>query len=208
MNLKLPKVYPITDTRLSGLSHAEQVRRLIEGGATLIQLRDKLASARDFYREAEPALRVARDRHIKLIVNDRVDVAFALKADGVHLGQSDLPARVARHVLGPAAIIGLSTHNLEQARRAAEQPVDYIAFGPIFMTSTKEAPDPTTGLAALKSVRDVVDMPIVAIGGITISNAAKVLNAGADAVATISSVIGDPAAISENIRRMFAEAPD
>lgn len=208
MNLKLPKVYPITDTRLSGLSHAEQVRRLIEGGATLIQLRDKLASARDFYREAEAALRVARDRHIKLIVNDRVDVAFALKADGVHLGQSDLPARVARHVLGPAAIIGLSTHNLEQARRAAEQPVDYIAFGPIFMTSTKEAPDPTTGLAALKSVRDVVDMPIVAIGGITISNAAKVLNAGADAVATISSVIGDPAAISENIRRMFAEAPD
>jgi len=208
VNLKLPKVYPITDTRLSGLSHAEQVRRLIEGGATLIQLRDKLASARDFYREAEAALRVARDRHIKLIVNDRVDVAFALKADGVHLGQSDLPARVARHVLGPAAIIGLSTHNLEQARLAAEQPVDYIAFGPIFMTSTKEAPDPTTGLAALKSVRDVVDMPIVAIGGITISNAAKVLNAGADAVATISSVIGDPAAISENIRRMFAEAPD
>ena len=208
MNLKLPKVYPITDTRLSGLSHAEQVRRLIEGGATLIQLRDKLASARDFYREADAALRVARDRHIKLIVNDRVDVAFALKADGVHLGQSDLPARVARHVLGPAAIIGLSTHNLEQARLAAEQPVDYIAFGPIFMTSTKEAPDPTTGLAALKSVRDVVDMPIVAIGGITISNAAKVLNAGADAVATISSVIGDPAAISENIRRMFAEAPD
>ncbi len=206
MNLKLPKVYPITDTRLSGLSHAEQVRRLIEGGATLIQLRDKLASARDFYREAEAALRVARDRHIKLIVNDRVDVAFALKADGVHLGQSDLPARVARHVLGPAAIIGLSTHNLEQARLAAEQPVDYIAFGPIFMTSTKEAPDPTTGLAALKSVRDVVDMPIVAIGGITLSNAGKVLKAGADALATISSLVGDPAVITKNTWRMFAEA--
>ncbi len=206
MNLKLPKVYPITDTRLSGLSHAEQVRRLIEGGATLIQLRDKLASARDFYREADAALRVARDRHIKLIVNDRVDVAFALKADGVHLGQSDLPARVARHVLGPAAIIGLSTHNLEQARLAAEQPVDYIAFGPIFMTSTKEAPDPTTGLAALKSVRDVVDMPIVAIGGITLSNAGKVLKAGADALATISSLVGDPAVITKNTWRMFAEA--
>jgi len=206
VNLKLPKVYPITDTRLSGLSHAEQVRRLIEGGATLIQLRDKLASARDFYREADAALRVARDRHIKLIVNDRVDVAFALKADGVHLGQSDLPARVARHVLGPAAIIGLSTHNLEQARLAAEQPVDYIAFGPIFMTSTKEAPDPTTGLAALKSVRDVVDMPIVAIGGITLSNAGKVLKAGADALATISSLVGDPAVITKNTWRMFAEA--
>ncbi len=145
----LPKVYPITDTNLSGLSHAEQVDRLISGGATLIQLRDKHAAPRDFYRQAEAALQIARKHNVRLIINDRVDVVLALGADGVHLGQSDLPVAAARRLLGDSAIVGISTHDLAQAEVAANMPVDYVAFGPVFKTSTKENPEPITGLEAL-----------------------------------------------------------
>src|SRR5229473_375661 len=111
--------------------------RLIRGGATVIQLRDKDASPREFYHQAAAALQVARNHGAKLIINDRVDVALALKADGVHLGQSDLPVEAARSLLGEDAIIGFSTHNLQQAKLASELPVDYMAFGPIFPTLTK-----------------------------------------------------------------------
>jgi len=207
MSLRIPRVYPITDTRLSGLSHAEQVRRLIEGGATLIQLRDKHAAPREFYLEAKAALEVARDHNARLIINDRVDMALGLKADGVHLGQSDMPANAARRLLGSSAIIGLSTHNLTQAALAAEMPVDYIAFGPIFKTGTKKDPDLLTGLEGLRSVRRLIDMPLVAIGGITLTNATRVFQAGADAVATIAGAVGDPTRISEKMCQMLAEAP-
>jgi thiamine-phosphate pyrophosphorylase len=140
VSFNLPTVYPITDTRLSGLSHAEQVTRLIHGGATLIQLRDKGTASREFYHQTEAAFQVARNHNAKLIINDRVDIALALKADGVHLGQSDLPVEAARRLLGKDAIIGFSTHNIIQAKLAATMPLDYIAFGPIFQTSTKENP--------------------------------------------------------------------
>ena len=150
MGLILPRVYPITDRRLSGLSHAEQVRRLILGGATLIQLRDKDASPCDFYRQAADALEIARKHNVKIVINDRVDVALALRADGVHLGQTDLPPEAARRLLGESAIIGFSTHNQTQAFVAAKLPVNYIAFGPVFRTSTKENADPVAGLAALQ----------------------------------------------------------
>src|SRR6266849_8754609 len=112
---RLPRVYPITDTDLSGLSHAEQVDRLIAGGATLIQLRDKQAAPRDFYRQAEAALQIARKHNARLIINDRVDIALALRADGVHLGQTDMTAEAARRLLGERVIVGISTHNLAQA---------------------------------------------------------------------------------------------
>lgn len=205
MNFHLPKLYPVTDTRLSGLSHADQVARLISGGATLIQLRDKEAAPHDFYQQAAAALRVARDHHAKLIINDRVDIALALNADGVHLGQSDLPVTAARSLLGPDAVIGFSTHNLAQAKLAATMPVDYLAFGPIFGTSTKENPDPVVGLQALAAVRAAVgSLPLVAIGGITSANGIEVLNAGADALAMISELLADPATIEENVRKMLA----
>jgi len=205
VNFHLPKLYPVTDTRLSGLSHADQVARLISGGATLIQLRDKEAAPRDFYQQAAAALRVARDHHAKLIINDRVDIALALNADGVHLGQSDLPVIAARGLLGPDAVIGFSTHNLAQAKLAATMPVDYLAFGPIFETSTKENPDPVVGLQALAAVRTAVgSLPLVAIGGITSANGSEVLNAGADALAMISELVADPATIEENVRKMLA----
>ena len=205
MSLDLPRVYPITDPQLSGLSHAQQVARLIEGGATLIQLRDKHAAPREFYREAAAALEIARDHHARLIINDRVDIALALKADGVHLGQTDMPPEAARRLLGPAAIIGFSTHNITQAKLATALPVDYLAFGPIFQTSTKENPDPVAGLLALEEVRTIKGpLPLVAIGGITITNALEVLTGGADAVAMIAGLIGDPIKIAENVSKMLA----
>jgi thiamine-phosphate pyrophosphorylase len=205
VNFHLPKLYPITDTRLSGLSHAEQVTRLIDGGATLVQLRDKDAASRDFYQQAAAALRVARDHQVKLIINDRVDIALALNADGVHLGQSDLPVDAARSLLGPGAVIGFSTHNLAQAKLAATMPVDYLAFGPIFGTSTKDNPDPIVGLQALAAARTAVGaLPLVAIGGITSANGLEVLKAGADALAMISELVADPATIEQNMQKMLA----
>jgi thiamine-phosphate pyrophosphorylase len=203
VRVDLPKVYPITDTRLSGLSHAEQVARLIEGGASLIQLRDKHATPREFYREAAAALEVARHHRVGLIINDRVDIALALKADGVHLGQTDMPADAARRVLGKEAIIGFSTHNLEQAKLATALPVDYLAFGPVFPTSSKENSDPITGLEALLELSSFKgSKPLVAIGGIGFENAKGVLNAGADAVALIAELVVDASRITENMRKM------
>lgn len=205
MRLELPKIYPITDTQLSGLSHAEQVARLIEGGASLIQLRDKLSAPREFYREAAAALQIARDHGARLIINDRVDIALALKADGVHLGQTDIPVAAARRLLGKEAIIGFSTHNMEQAKLAANLPVDYLAFGPIFPTSTKENPEPVTGLVAMSEVATSKgSLPLVAIGGITLENAREVLKAGADTVAVIAELVADPRKIAENMSRMLA----
>jgi thiamine-phosphate pyrophosphorylase len=203
VRIDLPKVYPITDTQLSGLSHAEQVAQLIEGGATLIQLRDKDAAPREFYRDAAAALKVARDHRARLIINDRVDIALALKADGVHLGQTDMPAAAARQLLGKEAIIGFSTHNIAQARLALALPVDYIAFGPIFQTSTKQKPDPVTGLDALRELGTIKgSLPIVAIGGITMGNAVETLKSGADSVALIAELVADTAKIAENMSKM------
>src|SRR3712207_5994383 len=141
MPFEITKLYPITDRRLSGLSHAEQVARLVEGGATFVQLREKHLSPREFYREAEEALRVARARGAKLIINDRADIALALGADGVHLGQDDMPPEAARALLGGGAVVGCSTHSVEQAIAAARLPLDYVAVGPIFETKSKERPE-------------------------------------------------------------------
>ncbi len=204
MSLDLPKVYPITDTQLSGLSHAEQVARLIEGGATVIQLRDKHAAPREFYREAAAALQVARAHHARLIINDRVDLALALRADGVHLGQTDMPAEAARRLLGKESIIGFSTHNPAQAKLATLMPVDYVAFGPVFQTSTKENPDPVAGLVALEEVGAMKGtLTLVAIGGITLANAREVFKGGADAVALIAQLVADPTRIAENMSKML-----
>lgn len=176
------------------------------GGATFIQLREKRLSPREFYREAEEALSVARSMGVRLIINDRVDIALALSADGVHLGQDDLPPTAARALLGDEAIIGFSTHSIEQAIVAARLPVDYIAVGPIFQTSSKENPDPVVGLDGLRRVRQVVgNIPLVAIGGIRPENIPYVLKAGADSVACISLLIAQPAEIESRTREILAE---
>jgi thiamine-phosphate pyrophosphorylase len=205
VSIQLPKVYPITDTTISGLSHCEQVKRLIAGGAALIQLRDKRASSRVFYSDAQAAIEIARAADVKLIINDRVDIALALRADGVHLGQEDMPVDAARRILGDQAVIGFSTHNLEQIREALRLPIDYLAFGPIFPTTSKRNPDPVAGLDQLKRAREMVlPMPLVAIGGINRANALDVLNAGASAVAVISAVLANPSRIARDLQQIVS----
>lgn len=202
--MKLPRIYPITDKTLSGLSHAEQVARLIDGGATLIQLRDKRSSPKDFLRDAEAAKKIADQNNVNLIINDRVDIAMVIDAAGVHVGQSDLPVDIARRLMNKGRMVGFSTHNLQQAGLAVEAVVDYVAFGPIFSTETKADRDPSVGLDLLTSAAKVVrDVPLVAIGGITAENCGSVLAAGADSVAVISAAVGDGANITQNMRRLL-----
>jgi thiamine-phosphate pyrophosphorylase len=203
--MTFPRVYPITDRQMSGLSHAGQVQRMAEGGATLIQLRDKSSTAREFYLQASEALAVARKLGVRIIINDRVDIAHALKADGVHLGQDDMPAALARELLGEHSIIGVSTHNLPQLLSALKEPVDYIALGPIFSTPTKENPDPIVGIEALRAARgEIRDKPLIAIGGITMTNAPEVWRAGADSVAIIRAFLDDPDRITSRIHALLS----
>jgi len=198
----LPKIYPITDARIVGLSHAEQVKRLIKGGAKFIQLREKYAAPKLFYEQAKEALKIARDNDIKIIINDRVDIALALKADGVHLGQDDLPPEQARKILGEKAIIGFSTHSIKQAVEAVKLPIDYLAIGPVFATKTKENPDEIVGLEGIEKVRDAIgNFPLVAIGGITFENFHAVLSKGANSAAIISGLLSEPDKIAINIRK-------
>jgi len=171
-----------------GLSHVEMVSLLIQGGAKLVQIREKTASPRDFYNEAKEAVTLAHEHQVKIIINDRVDIARAVGADGVHLGQDDLPPEHARKLMGDSAIIGYSTHSIDQAIAANRLPVDYIAIGPIFQTSSKENPDPTVGLEMLRMIKPLIDKPLVAIGGITLSTAPDTWAAGADSVAIISDL--------------------
>jgi thiamine-phosphate pyrophosphorylase len=205
VRVQLPKVYPITDTAISGLSHFEQVKQLIAGGATFIQLRDKQASSLAFYSDAKDALQMARSAGVKLIINDRVDIALALRADGVHLGQEDMPVDAARRILGDDPLIGFSTHNIDQVRQALRLPIDYLAIGPIFPTTSKCNPDPVVGLDQLKLACEIaMETPVVAIGGIDRSNASRVLELGASAVAIISALLESSAMIAENFRQFTA----
>lgn len=209
MKFELPKLYPITDRRLSGLTHAEQVARLCEGGARVVQLREKHLSAREFYAEVLEALKVARLFGARLIINDRADVALAAGADGVHVGQEDVPPEAARALLGEGKIVGCSTHSVEQASAAAARlPVDYIAIGPVFGTSSKENPDPVVGLEGVRRVRAAVggSVALVAIGGVTLESAPSVLAAGADSLAVIGALLNtsNPAEITRRTREFLA----
>jgi len=197
---RLPKVYALTDVELSGRSHAEQVELLTQGGASLIQLREKKMPALEFYEHAKAAVAVG----VPLIINDRVDVSIAVGARGVHLGQDDLPPEAARRLLGPDAIVGYSTHNIDQALAAVKLPIDYIAVGPIFQTTTKTDTFPILGLEGLRAVRAAIgEFPLVAIGGITHANAPEAIAAGADSVAVISALLSDPNRIAEMTRSLI-----
>lgn len=201
MDLHLPKIYPITDAEISGLSHTEQVRRLIAGGATLIQLREKQKAAGDWFPDALAAAELCRENGVICIVNDRVDIALAIDADGVHLGQDDLPVTDARRLLGLGKIIGLSTHSIEQLEDALREPIDYVAIGPIFPTSTKSDPDPVVGLKMLSEAAQTSgNVPLVAIGGIKPESLSSVISAGAASAAIIGALLSDPAKIAERFR--------
>ena len=185
---KTAPLYLLTDTRIAGLSNIEITRQALRAGIKIIQLREKNLSKKELYKEAL-AMRALMTKHKAfLIINDHIDIAMAVKADGVHLGQEDMPIAEARRIMGRKMIIGISTHSLRQAKKAELDGADYIGFGPIFHTSTKDAGRPK-GLKALKKVRDHIDIPIVAIGGITSGNIKEILMSGADAAAIASGIL-------------------
>ena len=186
--LKLPKLYAITDYQLSNCAHEEIVQMMLAGGARLIQLRDKEASAREFLDAARGCLHLTREAGAMLIINDRVDIALTSGADGVHLGQGDLSVEEARDILGDHKIIGVSTHSIHQFNEALDTSANYIAVGPVYPTTTKENADPVVGLELVREARIIADRPLVAIGGITAARAPEVIAAGADSVAAISAL--------------------
>ena len=185
-----PFLYPIVDVAALGeRAVGSVVAALAAGGAKVVQFRAKGLSDRRFLDLAAEALAAAHAGGAALIVNDRPDVALILGADGVHLGQDDLDPRAVRPLLPPGALLGVSTHNLDQLERAAGAPVDYLAIGPVFPTRSKAAPDPVVGLEMVRKARALVTGSLVAIGGITEENARSVVDAGADGVAVISALL-------------------
>jgi thiamine-phosphate pyrophosphorylase len=185
----LPPLYAILDPeQTKGRTPSDILRELLSGGARMLQLRAKTLSPRDFLDLARETRKLTGSRG-RLIVNDRVDIAMACGADGVHLGQDDLPLYAARKLMGDK-IIGISTHDVAQAKEAEHGGADYIGFGPMFGTTTKNTGYAARGLDMLRHVRAAVTIPIVAIGGITENNVAQVWQAGADSAAIISDVLG------------------
>ena len=183
-------LYTIADTLgRPELSFVEITEKLCAGGAKILQLRAKDLPSRDFLVLAQEVRKICRRSGCLLIVNDRADIALAVDADGVHVGQEDLPLKAARKVLGPNKIIGVSTHDLQQARAAEHDGADYVGFGPMYGTTTKATGYTARGLDQLREIRAMVRLPIVAIGGITAERALANLTAGADAVAMISDLV-------------------
>jgi len=180
------RLYAIADASFGDCVRLAEA--LFAGGARLVQVRNKKAGAREFLSQVERILSFAPSDG-RVVVNDRVDVALLAGAAGVHLGQTDLPPAAARQILGPGRIIGFSTHDLEQAVEADSLPVDYIAVGPVFETSTKDNPDPVVGVEKLAIICRAVKKPVVAIGGITLDNAKAALSAGATSVAVIRDLL-------------------
>jgi len=204
----IPRLYAIIDpTQTSGRSPVELAGLLLDAGVRLIQYRDKQATSRELLEISRQIAERARKAQAIFMVNDRADVALAVDADGVHLGQDDLPPDLARKVLAPGKWIGYSTHNLDQVQEADRTSADYIAIGPVFPTRSKENPDPVVGLGGLRQARQATRKPLVAIGGITAENARSAIEAGADSVAVISDLVGaqDVAARVKDLLKALTE---
>ena len=202
-------LYVVTDEAIgNGLSHVELARRAVAGGADVIQLRDKNLPGRDLLDAAVAIREITLEAGALFIVNDRLDVALAAGADGVHLGESDLPIGHARRIAPPGFIIGASVGSVATAVRAKEEGADYVALSPTFATGSKDDAGPGHGLAVLSAIRVAVPLPLVAIGGITAENVADVIAAGADGVAVISAVVArsDVTAAAQELRARIAAA--
>ncbi|MFA4926257.1 MAG: thiamine phosphate synthase [Candidatus Aminicenantales bacterium] len=201
-------LYLVTDRQLAGQRDlADLIRKAIAGGVTVVQLREKDLPARELY---ELALKIKPiiPPGIPLIIDDRLDIALAAGADGLHLGQADLPAAIARQYLGPEAIIGLSAENLDQLKEASRLPVDYLAISPVFSTPTKIDTGPAWGLNGLETARQLTTLPLVGIGGINEANAAAVIKAGADGVAVVSAICSapEPEEAARKLKKIILEA--
>ena len=197
--MTLPRLYAIVDMQRSA-NPVAFAQELFTAGVRLLQLRDKEPRPRVTLSVAREIKRIAPNDAV-LIMNDRADLCLAAGFGGVHVGQKDLSAEAARRVCPPPLIVGVSTHNLEQLRQADASPADYIAFGPVFGTTSKADPDPTVGLELLRTARTLTKKPLVAIGGISRVNCGSVIEAGADSAAVISDLCDGPqAAVKEFLR--------
>jgi thiamine-phosphate pyrophosphorylase len=195
-------LYLVTDRQLAAGRPLEGVvAAAVTGGCTVVQLREKEASTREMLALACRLRAVLAARGVPLLVNDRVDVALACGAAGVHLGQDDMPCREARRILGEEAVIGVSVSTVEEARRAEADGASYLGVGPVFATPTKTDAPPATGLAGLCAIRAATRLPIVAIGGIKATNAAQIVASGADGIAVVSAIVAaaDPGAASREL---------
>jgi thiamine-phosphate pyrophosphorylase len=202
-------LYVITDESAgAGLSHAEIAKRAIRGGADVIQVRDKTCGPRELLRIGRVIREITGKTGTLFMVNDRLDVAIACGADGVHLGQDDLCADVARQLTPPGFIIGVSVGTLEEAVRAERDGADYVALSPVFPTASKNDAGPGHGLEVLREIRQNVAIPVIAVGGITRENVHDVIIAGADGIAVISAVVGSPdiAEAARELKEMIRES--
>jgi len=202
-------LYLVTDRGLSrGRSTIEVVAAAVRGGVTVVQFREKEAETRDFVKEALAVRRLLEDRGIPMIVNDRIDVALAVSADGVHLGQKDMPIAMARKILGPDKIIGISAESVADAVAAEMAGADYLGVSPVYATPTKTDTAAALGLEGLRQIREAVDLPLVGIGGLNARNAAEAIRHGADGVAVVSAIVSadDPEKAARELSRIVAEA--
>jgi len=202
-------LYLVTDRGLArGRSSLEIVSAAVKGGATVVQLREKDCSTREFIEEALNIRDFLKTRNVPLIINDRLDVAQAAKADGVHLGQTDMPLEMARDILGDTMIIGISAESLQDAIEAEEDGADYLGVSPIYATPTKTDTAPQLGIEGLRAIRRAVNLPLVGIGGLNRDNAADVIRSGADGVAVVSAIVAavDPETAARELKKIIAEA--
>lgn len=202
-------LYLVTDDALAGGRSVEWiVAEAVRGGVTCVQLREKHAEGRAYYERAMALRERLRPLGIPLIINDRLDIALAIGADGVHLGQGDLPCAEARRIAGPNLLIGISVSTVAEAQAAARDGADYLGISPIFDTPTKTDTPVATGLDGLRAIRAAVPLPLVAIGGINAENAAEVLRAGADGIAVVSAImaVADPRAAARALADVVARA--
>jgi thiamine-phosphate pyrophosphorylase len=204
--MNITGIYLVTDrASLSGKSLDEVILHAVKGGATMVQLREKDVSTRFFIEEAQRLKKILAPFAVPLIINDRIDVALAVGADGVHIGQEDMPYPLARKLLGPGAIIGLSVETPDQVEAAEAFDLAYLGVSAIFATPTKTDTRNHWGLDGLRKVRAMTRHPLVAIGGINAANAAEVMQAGADSLAVVSAICSapDPQKATEHLRRII-----
>ena len=183
-------LYLVTDAGLSrGRSHLQVVGAALRGGVTIVQYREKSATTRRMIEEARELRKLCASAGVPFIVNDRVDVALAVDADGVHVGQDDMPAALARRLIGDKKILGVSAGNPEEARRAVADGADYIGASPVFATPTKSDAPPPMGAEGLRRLAQAVSVPVVAIGGMNAENAQSIMAAGASGIAVVSAIV-------------------
>jgi thiamine-phosphate pyrophosphorylase len=187
--MQLPRLYPIIDLEVSLHPLEFLIGEFAAAGLPWVQLRDKQANSRQLFANARRVVELAQRHGLTVIVNDRADIAWLSGADGVHVGQDDLPVEHSKRIVGSEKIVGYSTHNLAQALEGEGSPADYLAIGPVFATASKENPDPIVSRAELRQIRRQVKKPLVAIGGIMSQNAAELFDLGLDSVAVIRDLV-------------------